>query len=249
MRIGFFGDSYVDVFLSNDFTKQHSWSFKLLQELESPIITTGYSGTNQFHAINEWLKFSQSNKKLDVAVWTFTWENRIYSEYDINQYIFSAAAEQKIEEVREKNHIKHFTNPNDPNFIDNLILAYKLYQNYIHNENQAEFLYSLMAKWVLELAEQHPDIKFIFIPNTELANAITKQYFKSGVLLDFAFETLSNLEPDSPGPMPVNCNRIGHLNVKNIDIFKDLIKEIILNYPDYQNKIHKIDYTKFDIRQ
>lgn len=249
MRIGFFGDSYVDVFLSNDITKQHSWSFKLLEEFESPILTTGYSGTNQFHAIKEWQKFCQLNKKLDVAIWTFTWENRLYSEHDINQHIFSAAAELKTEEIKERYHVKYFTNPSDPNLINNLILAHDLYQKYVHNDDQAEFLYTLMLQWILKLPEQYPEIKFIFIPNTELANTITKQYFKSGVLLDFAFETLSNLEPESPGAMPINCGRVGHLNSKNIDIFKDSIKEIILNYSDYQNKIHKIDYNKFDIRQ
>lgn len=248
MNIGFFGDSYVDVFAYDPLAQQRSWSYKLLEDFSLPIITTGNSGTSQFHAITEWLKFVDSGKKIDVAIWTFTWDNRLYSQYQINQIMFSAAAEQRQEYVKQiykDNNI----NPNDPDLVNNLISAHDYYLRYIYNESYNQFIHSLMVKWVLDLPNQYPDIKFIFIPNTELSNKISKQYFRTGILLDFAFEILSNLETGSPGPMPINCTRVGHLNSKNITIFKDLIKEIIENYSNYQNSIFKVDYNKFDIRQ
>lgn len=249
MRIGFFGDSYVDVFLHGKITDQRSWSYKLLQEYEAPILSTGYSGTSQFHAIKEWLKFSSLNKKkLDIAIWTFTWHDRLYSSWPLNQIVFSAVAEKKQNIIKEQYKDVDFLN-NDPNFLDNLILAHQLYLQYVIDRDQTEFLYSLMLKWILDLPNQYKDTKFIFIPNTELANAIAKEHFTTGVLLDFAFETLSNLEIESPGPMPVNCGRVGHLNNNNIDCFRDLIKDLIDNYQNFKNTIYKVDYSKFDIRQ
>ncbi len=249
MKIGFFGDSYVDVFACNPFDQQRSWTFKLLQEFDSPVISTGHGGTSQFHAILEWKKFLQSEQKIDVAVWTFTWDNRLYSQYPVNQMIFSAVAEQRHEYVRQDFVNRNIIlNPDDPDMIDNLVSANEYYLRYISNDYYNQFVHSLMCKWVLELPEQHPDIKFIFIPNTELSNTVCKQFFQSGVLLDFAFETLSNLEPESPGPMPINCGRVGHLNNRNIDLVKNFVKEIILNYDTYQNSVHKVDYNKFDIK-
>ena len=247
MRIGFFGDSYVDVFLHNKITDQHSWSYKLLQEYEAPILSTGHSGTNQFHAITEWKKFIAQNKKLDVAIWTFTWHDRLYSSWPINQVIFSAAAEKRQNEIKQQ--YKDIDFNGDPDFLDNLILAHELYLRYVLDTDQSKFLYSLMLKWILELPEQYKDTKFIFVPNTELANVLAKEHFTSGVLLDFAFETLSNLEIESPGAMPINCGRVGHINGKNINIFKELIKELIDNYQNFDGTIYKVDYNKFDIRQ
>ena len=249
MNIGFFGDSYVDVFLYDPLTNQRSWSYKLLEDFSSPIISSGNAGTSQFHAIQEWSNFVNSGKHIDVAIWTFTWDNRLYSPYPINQIIFSAAAEQRQEYVKQIYKDININNPKDPDIVNNLLFAHEYYLHYIYNESYNQFIHSLMIKWILELPNQYPDTKFIFIPNTEFSNTVSKQFFKNGVLLDFAFETLSNLEPESPGPMPINCGRVGHINGNNITIFKDLVKEILTNYSNYQNNVYKVDYNKFDIKQ
>lgn len=248
MNIGFFGDSYVDVFLYDPLTDQRSWSYKLLEDFSSPIISSGNAGTSQFHAIQEWEKFKQSKKDIDVAIWTFTWDNRLFNSWQLNQIIFAAAAEKRHNEIREvyKNTV---LNPDDPEMVNNLLSAHDLYQRYVYDQTQSEFLYSLMLKWILDLPKSNKNIKFIFIPNTELANSLSKELFHTGVLLDFAFETLSNAEIEAPEPMPVNCGRVGHINNANINHFKNLISDIIKNYQSYENKIYKVDYDKFEIKK
>jgi hypothetical protein len=102
-----------------------------------------------------------------------------------------------------------------------------------------------MVEKILKLPIQHPNIKFIFIPNTEFSKDISKKYFTQGVLLDFAFETLSNREMNSPGIMPCADNRPNHISNENNELFKDLIYNILINYDQYENKALPINYNEF----
>lgn len=247
MKIGLFGDSYVDTIWHRNpgyNPPEHDivWTGDLLRELESPVVTSGIGGTNQFYAINKWQKYSATTT-FDYAIFTFTWDHRLYSNWANRQNVLSSVAE-----LRELNEYEQLQQLNMPaNEVDDINLATSLYYQYLHNDHQSQFVFELMVKWCLDLPKQYPDTKFIFIPNTELSRTMSQKYFTNGVLLDFAFETLSNRETGSPGPMPIQCGRYGHINRRNHIVFKDMMKDIILNYRQYQNQLYTVDYNKFDI--
>ena len=56
------------------------------------------------------------------------------------------------------------------------------YYTYLHSLTKEKFLHELMLKWILDLPEQYPDTKFIFLPNTEMSREIALRYFKKGIL-------------------------------------------------------------------
>jgi hypothetical protein len=243
MKIGLFGDSYIDVIWHRHPEYQvpqekKVWSGLLLEDLGSDVITSGLGGSNQYYAINEWKKAQEQGIVFDYAFFTFTWDNRLYMEDAKWQKMLSAHAERRELYEQDK-----------PLFTDdevaNGVQALDLYYRYLHNNKQAAFNFELMVKWCLDLPAQFPDTKFIFLPNTELSRGIALQYFTQGVLVDFAFETLSNREPGSPGPMPINCGRYGHLKPWTHDLFKEFAKDIVVNYNNYKNKILPFDYSKF----
>jgi hypothetical protein len=254
MNIGFFGDSYVDLYwhrhpgsyFNRDIGQRpprdkKPWSLRLLEDLGCPILTSGLGGSNQFHAIDDWRKSQEAGQQLDVAIWTFTWHDRLYSDIDGWQELLSANAER-----RDASH--DIENAAD---IQQAILMY--YQN-LYSENQALFLYELQVQWCLKLAEQHTNIKFIYLPNTEIARNLCIRHFcdrgpfiQDGVLVDFAFETLSNRETGSPGVMPIACGRMGHLNDTNHDRFAAYIRKLIENYDQYRYQVTEFNYGKFDI--
>jgi len=245
MKIGLFGDSYVDTIWHRNpghtpAPGQIPWPGTLLAELNSPVISSGLGGTNQFHAIEQWRQHSATTQ-FDYAIFTFTWDNRLYSSRTGSQQVLSASAE-----LRELTNIEKSTRQPHLN-IDALNMAIDLYYKHVHNNAQSIFLFDLMVKWCLELPKQFPNTKFIFIPNTEVSRTISQRHFTEGVLLDFAFETLSNRETGSPGLMPIDCGRFGHLNSGNHIRFKDMMKNIILNYNQYQNQLYPVDYNDFDI--
>jgi hypothetical protein len=252
MNIGLFGDSYIDVIWdkhpthTNIWPVQKTWSYQLLEELGSPILCSGLGGTNQFYAINQWHKQSAIHK-FDYAIVTFTWEYRKYCQYEWQQVIFSAQAELRELDDREKCMLKQY--PVD--IVDELKETARLQNTYLRyaGEPEDKFLFELMVKYCMELPEQYPDTKFIFLPNTEFSKPLTQKYFKKGVLFDFAFETLSNRETGSPGVMPINCNRYGHLNHNNHTRFKELVKNIIIYYDNYKDKIYPVNYNDFDIEK
>jgi hypothetical protein len=65
--------------------------------------------------------------------------------------------------------------------------------------------------------------------------------------MNFTFEALSNSETNSPGRMPVNCGRAGHLNSSNHDAMSATIKNIIVNYDKYANQVIDLDLSTFDL--
>jgi hypothetical protein len=121
-----------------------------------------------------------------------------------------------------------------------------LYYRYLRSPGQEMFNYEQQVRWCLDLANQHPNIKFIYLPNTERARKIALRHHTHGILVDFAFETLSNREPGALGPMPIWCGRYGHLNDRNHTLVKEMVKNIIINYDKYQNSVYNIDYKDFD---
>lgn len=241
MNIGFFGDSYVDLV----YTRHHAsiekqiWPQRILTDFDSPALASGLGGTNQFHAIQQWRHHSATTK-FDYAIFTFTWQHRLYSQHEGWQQVLSAAAENRdcpeiAKQVRSLEEYQQIVN------------AVKLYYQYLHDHDQAGFLFELMVQWCLELPKQYPDTKFIFLPNTESARVIAKRNFEQGVLLDFAFETLSASEGDLPGITMYNPDHIGHMSMAFHGMFADIMKDIVANYSTYENKIVPFDYNRFGI--
>jgi hypothetical protein len=234
MNIGFFGDSYVDITKSK-------WPGDLLNDMGSPAISSGMGGANQYYAVDTWNQVQErlknSTTKLDYAIWTFTWHQRLYRGSDRNVPVVEmlAAWAEKRQPTQSNDNAEEINN------------AITSYFKYIRDDNESLFYYTLMLKWILDLPAQYPNTKFIFIPNTEVSKDLALNNFSQGVLLDFAFETLSNRETGSPCTMPCDCKRIGHLNTINHDRVKDMIKNIIINYNQYQNKIYTVDYNQFDV--
>ena len=68
------------------------------------------------------------------------------------------------------------------------------------------------------------------------------------LLIDFAFETITNNEKSGTIVMPDIDHRKGHLEEENHTRFAKYIREIILNYDDYENKITKFDYHLLDLK-
>lgn len=249
MKLGFFGDSYCDLVYKYKETPRSykPWSRRLVEDNNFECHSSGLSGSSQFYAINQWLQFVEKNITLDFAIFTFTWHYRLYSKYNLNQEIFSAVAEKR--DVHEL--IKYLnTWENVPvNHPDNIKIATDYYYDHLYSDEQAIFNYELQLQYILKLPYKFPNTNFIFIPNTEVARSIAIKNFTKGCLIDFSFETLSNIEKDSPGLMPINCNRVGHLNDKNHDLLALEFKNIISNFQNYADQIYEFDYSKFDISQ
>jgi hypothetical protein len=240
MNIGLFGDSYIDLIWHRhpDHTPHPQdvpWSGRLLKALDSPVISSGLGGSNQYYAIKTW---QDCAVPLDVAIFTFTWPERMYSDLDNFQEILSSHAERRKPNITD-------TNAAD------IMQGMDLYYRYLRSPGQEMFNYEQQVKWCLELPKYNEQTKFIFLPNTEVARDIALRHYRGhgGVLVDFAFETLSNREPGAPGAMPIWCGRYGHLNDRNHELVKDMVKDIIDNYDQYRDEsfgIYKLDYQDFD---
>lgn len=243
MNIGFFGDSYVE--LNLDFHRQYPdadekyaiWAYRLCKELDLHPVESGLGGSNQFYAIKKWQDYINSNRKIDIAVFTFTWEHRLYNSEKDWQAILSMAVEKKDLE-------KMMVVPKD---IDDIRKAVELYYRYLQNRDQVLFIHEQSIRWILELPEKYPDIKFIFLPNTELSRGMAINHFKNGVLLDFAFETISLMEGERVGVDPFDYEKVGHLTNTNHNKFKEKVKNIIVDWEHVKDKIHTLDYNEFRI--
>ena len=241
MKIGLFGDSYIDLMWNmypdhNPTREEKPWSYRLLDDMGSRILTSGKGGSNQFYAIKTWMEhFDYPFGLCDVAIFTFTWENRMYSEIDAVRELMHAGAELR-DYVEGESEFKHTVET-----------AIHNYKTYLQSQEQQNFLYELMVKWILDLPRQYPNTKFIFLPNTEFARQTVLRNFKDGVMVNFTFEALSNLETGSPGIMPVNCGRTGHLRDKNHEAMTSLVKGIIKDYDTIKNTIIDPDFSKFDL--
>ena len=240
-NIGFFGDSYVD--LNIDFHRQHPfadadwgiWAYRLCKDLRYKPVTSGLGGSNQFYAISTWQEYVSKFAPPDVAVFTFTWNHRLYSNKKEMQEIYSLTVEKK-DLAKLKNVPENF---------EEIRKAVELYYKYLYNESESLFNHEQSIKWCLDLPEQYPNTKFIFLPNTETSRTLSLKHFRTGVLIDFAFERISQLEGENVGVDPYDYAKVGHLTESNHIKFKDIVKNLILDYQSYQNKIYKLDYGIF----
>jgi hypothetical protein len=162
----------------------------------------------------------------------------MYSDLDNFQEILSAHAERRQPTITDDN-------------TADIMQGMDLYYRYLRSPGQEMFNYEQQVRWCLELPQHHQQTKFIFLPNTESARDIALRYYRGhgGVLVDFAFETLSNREPGAPGAMPIWCGRYGHLNDRNHELVKDMVKDIIDNYDRYRGEtlgIYRLNYQDFD---
>lgn len=243
MNIGFFGDSYVD--LNLEFHKQYPaadekysiWGYRVCKELNLLPVTSGLGGTNQYYAIKTWQDYVEYSPAPDVAVFTFTWDHRLYSSEKNWQAVLSLAVEKKdLARMMEV-----------PAEIDDIRKGVELYYRYLHNNNQAAFNHEQSIRWCLELPKAFPSTKFIFLPNTEQSRIFALKHFQSGVLIDFAFETLSAMEGERVGVDPFDYEKVGHLTESNHVKIKNLIKDIIVNYNNYVDKVYKLNYEDFKL--
>jgi len=251
MNIGFFGDSYVNLeidfhaSLHNmnhhliQYTESLSWSFRLCNDLGYTPVSSGLSGSDQFYAIKSWQDVIKSGTKVDYAIFTFTWSHRLYSDRSYNDVDDIYSIVRNWTERRELGDLSATES--------DIIKAVEGYYTYLHSLTKEKFLHELMLKWILDLPEQYPDTKFIFLPNTEMSREIALRYFKKGILLDFAFEKISLLEGERVGIDPYFNTKFGHLTDINHTRFKDLLKNIILSYNTHEDKVYPIDYEQFRI--
>jgi hypothetical protein len=245
MNIGLFGDSYVDLvwYKHPEFTPPYErkiWAHRLMEELGSPLTTTGLGGSNQFYAINQFNRAMESGAKFDYVFFTFTWHHRMYIDQHKYQKVFSAQAENRDIYPEDA----HLFEPGEP---EKIMEAQKLYYEFMYNDKQALFNFEQQVRWCLELPEKYPDTKFIFLPNTEISREMALKYFNRGVLFDFAFETISAAEGDIIGVTVWQNDRIGHMSTGFHEIFKEIALDVVINYPKYENQIYQFDYSKFGI--
>jgi|688.fasta_scaffold09724_19 hypothetical protein len=249
MRIGFYGDSYCDLQWFDDdyylatplaFPRElKTWAARIIDDFDSEILSSGLGGSSLFYAIATWKKDLEKFKQnpYDVVIFTFSWYERLYTPHQNFQPVFLAKAERRP-----------MPDSADPDVdFDEISFGIDLYYKYFCQEDEQQFYYELSLKYILALADQYPDTKFIFLPCTEFARNLSLKHFTNGVLLNFSFEMLSNLETGSPGAMPILCNRSGHLNDHNNESFAKLIGHIINNYESYRNQIVDPDFTQFDL--
>ena len=249
MRIGFFGDSYCDLIFFDDpyyhenrmaFNREHkTWAARIIDDFGCEILSSGLGGSSLYHAVDRWKQDVEKFKDnpYDVAIFTFSWWERLYTPYQHFEPVFLARAERRPMPVSEDPEV---------NF-EEISQGIDLYYKYFCYENQQKFYYELMQKYILELPEQYPNTKFIFLPCTEFSRQLAITNFTKGVLLNFSFEILSNLETGSPGPMPILCKRYGHLNDHNHESFTKIITNIINNYESCRNSIIDPDFSEFDL--
>jgi hypothetical protein len=234
IKIGMFGDSYISL--------ASTW-IKYLKE-HNPyydIKIYGKGGANLYYAIRMWQTTldQRQESSYDWAFFTLTWPERLFSIWPYRNEQFCARNEfRKFEKdctiINEED---------NQEFLKSIDLYYK----YIYDTHWRDFDYEQEIRWIMELPEQHPKTRFVIIPNTEQSRIFAKKYHRGGILLDFAFETLSNLEPNSPGPMPViDMDRNAHLNDHNHHKFAEIANQIICN-TSAKDAILPVDLNQFDI--
>jgi hypothetical protein len=122
------------------------------------------------------------------------------------------------------------------------------FHQFIYDDDWARFRHGLEIQYIMNLPARYPATRFIFLPNTALSRDLAKQHHTRGVLLDFAFEDISNLESNSPGVMPVrNDHRAAHLSQQNHVIMADHIKKLIENYDLHQDSIIELKLSEFEL--
>lgn len=237
-KLGLFGDSYI-AFSPNP--NYMTWSQMLGKFYQSR--PWGKSGSNLFYAIDCWHREMQ-NGPVDFAIFTLTWHTRLYSNLlDRNNYfcepdpnMWNQPTGFRDPEITDIEKFQRFTN------------AVNDYHRFIYDDHQARFLHDLQIQYILNLPRRYPRTQFVFIPNTEVSRDMAKKHHDQGVLLDFAFEIVSNQEPGSPGQMPLRIDhRISHLNATNHSKMAHLVLDLLKNYADVSNRVVTVDMDKFDL--
>lgn len=251
INIGGFGDSYI--------AQRVLW-LESLQTEDRKLYIYGKGGANLFYAIHQWNWHVENLGEdfYDYAIFTFTWHHRLFNSIDYRNNLMCSAAEQNgkfVGGVVDDPIIKTEEDFNE--FINTLRSYYK----YIHDDKWRRFDYELELKYILELPKKYPKTKFIFLPNTVFSQELAKKYFSNGILVDFAFNEISENEPKTeewhkimgtlygtrPSNMLPNNPYPGHMNPTNQKIFGDFIANIIDNYQSYADTVYPVDYNIFDI--
>ena len=232
-----FGDSYIAY-------PKNSWISHLNSKFQDYNIETyGKGGSNLFYAIDQFnYAVDVRKKKYDVVVFTFTWHDRLFSVWPYRNDQYCAFSESRD--------FCTYTNnggQTDPRIVDDATNAEFVASIKYHDNRWRKFDYNLEVRYILELPNFYTNTKFIFLPNTEYSREIAKKHFSKGVLVDFAFETVSNLESNSPGTMPMQDSRVGHLNQNNHIAVGELVHDIISNYQEVRDKVYQVDFNKFDM--
>lgn len=235
IKIGMFGDSYI--------SPTALWIHNLREkDPRYDIHTYGMGGSNLYYAIHTWQQQVESNDgsvPYDIVFFTLTWHERLFSIYPYRNSQFCATSEFRPFEPDCE--IK--TSEDNQQFLQTI----ELYRKYIYDDHWRRFDHELEIAWIMDLPSQYPQTKFVIVPNTELGRTLAKKYHCRGVLLDMAFETVSNQEPGNPGLMPVaDWRRCNHLNQRNHEIVADLMHETIRAYDRIAPGVVSIDMTKFD---
>jgi hypothetical protein len=220
MNIGLFGDSYIDTVWHRHPNPtippgRKMWAHRLLEELDAPFICSGLGGTSQYYAIAEWQRWSQ-RVDFDVAMFTFTWPHRLYTTNLTERVITARIEGRNLAQLAEEE--------------TNIQQAADLYYRYLYDEQEHDFRLEQMIRWCLELPEQYPKTKFIFFPNTRESLAVARQYHQQGVLMDFAFEQLTEAEGERVGIAPYIMDRTGHLSDHAHECVKNVAKDVVLNH-------------------
>jgi hypothetical protein len=239
MKIGLFGDSYIDA---------HSpWVRSLQAALPgADFDSTGKGGANLFYAIYQYQERIKQHGDdcYDFVIFTLTWPERLFSVWPYRNNQFCARSEwRESPDLEGDPEIR--TEEDRKEFLDTI----PKYMRYIYDRDWRMFDYELEIRWIMELAKSNKRTQYIVIPNTEESRQLALKHYTEGVLLDFAFETLSNREEQSPGPMPI-CDqyRKFHLNDRNHELVCDMILNIIRNQQQQKKSmIVPVDITTFDV--
>lgn len=237
--LGLFGDSYA----ATNMNKKDSWGLMLSRNFQT--LECGKNGSNLFYAIDCWHKAVEEHgtNYFDYAVFTFTWHERLYSEqqHRNNYFCVPKLGAWDLGTVIDQEVVGQQD-------LEDFKKTHENYYRFLFDSKWSLFRHELEIQYILDLPQKFPNTKFIFLPNTELSREISKKRFTNGVLLDFAFETISNLEPDSPGIMPIQDSRAAHLNLNNhVQMYKNIM-EVINNYDNCADQIVPVDLGKFDVK-
>jgi len=236
MRVGIFGDSYVD--------QRSLWTQRLARLLPGyELDVHGKGGSNLYYAIDRYrtqIQYSGADC-YDVVIFTLTWPYRLFHTFDYRNEQFCSYSEQRpwVEDwaIQDETSNQEF------------LAAIPQFYRYIHDQPWREFDWELEIRWVMDLA-QTASHRLIVIPNTEQSREIARRYHRGGILMDMAMETISNLEPGAPGPMPVwDPDRNFHLNDNNCWAMARLMSTVIQQASQRDNSIWPVDLGQFDLVQ
>lgn len=226
MNIGFYGDSYS--------ATEHpsAWTNLLATQLNATICDSGVPGGGLLQTALAWKKHKQP---IDVAVITFTWRGRFYADPADWKWSFLKSPLQKPENKTQKDYNEFQS-------------AFHAYYKWLFDQEEQDFHYERDLEWLMGLAQAHPETKFVFLPNNEYARKLCIKYFDSGVLLDFAFDYISNNELNSPGEQPCYDTRYCHMSPSNNQTVANLLTDIVQNFDKHNNSIYNIDYKQFNLK-